>query len=396
MILIRKRRERLLARIPKSEAIRLKNMRNILKVVRKEGPVSLPDLQRIAGLSQPTVSTAINALVGAGLVTQAGYGDSRGGRAPRLVRLNASAGYVIGVDLGGTNIKSAVVNMEGTVLRAITEPTRTDEYVDIFEAVCNAIDRGVRTSGVSWNKVQAIGIGVPGITDPDVGSVSFAPALKWSGLPIRQMLSDRFGVPVCVENDVNAAALAEIMFGVGLQVRDFVFIAIGTGIGAGIVLNGSLRRGCKFAAGEIGNMCIDKDWQAGTMNDMGCLERMAAAGAFHEKATEILGVGASVEDLFSDIRRGNSRAEEAVREIARLIAMAVVNIWVVVDPELVVLGGGISQAGDLLLEPIKNECLRLCPIVPRVAISALGGDAGLYGAVAIALDTAEMSILKTI
>ncbi len=385
-------------------AVRRYNMAALLQLIESSGPISRAELSRASGLSQPTVSGAIDGLLKSGLVRAIGEGDSTGGRRPVLLTYSVEAGYVVGVDLGGTNLKLGITDLAGKVIHRIDEPTPKENATQgsVIRALFAAVERLVEESGVKRKDIIGIGVGAPGVTDPGTGLVALAPAVGWDKTPVKRLLSERFGLPCSVDNDVNAAALAEMAFGRGRELGDFVFVAIGTGIGAGIVIDGKLHRGKNCAAGEVGYLVIDHAWNPGSVKDFGCFESMAAAPAIAKKAglaIPALGGEAGIRDVeavFDLARRGDEAAIRVVEEIAGYVGLALTNLAVILDPDAIVLGGGVSQAGDVLIELVKRKFEQVSPIVPDVYVSSLGADAGMLGAAALAIDAAKERLLSAV
>lgn len=384
--------------------VRRHNMTTLLGLIESRGPISRAELSRISGLSQPTVSGAIDGLLKSKLVHAIGEGDSTGGRRPLLLAYNPRVGYVIGVDLGGTNLKLGITDLAGEIIHRIDEPTPRENASQgsVMRAIFAAVERLVEESGVNWRSIVGIGVGAPGVTDPDTGLVALAPAVGWERTPVKRLLSERFGLPCVVDNDVNAAALAEMVFGSGPKLGDFVFVAIGTGIGAGIVIDGKIHRGRHCAAGEVGYLVIDYNWDPASVRDFGCFESMAAAPAIAKKAASVIpSLGGEngpkdVETVFNLARSGNEGALKVVAEIAGYIGLALANLAVILDPDAIVLGGGVSRAGDVLVELVKQKLEQVSPIVPDIYVSSLGADAGMLGAAALAIAAAKERFVNAV
>lgn len=381
-------------------AVRQHNLELLLRLIETEGPISRPALSRLSGLSQPTVFAAVEGLVGTGLIRDQGPGDSTGGRRPTLLQFNAGVGYGIGVDLGGTSLKVGLTDLAGRIIHRLDEPTPRPSGAQVTEALIAAVNRLVDQAGVSWQDVLGLGVGAPGATDRETGLVNLAPAVGWDRTPVKQVLTERFQRPCRVENDVNAAALAELIFGRGREFGDFVFVAIGTGIGAGIVIDGQLHRGRHNAAGEVGYLVIDHGWRPEAVDGFGCFESLAAAPAIARLARAAVpelahgGPAGEVEALFELAQRGNAAAQRTVDVVARYMGAALTNLVVTLDPNAIVLGGGVSRAGDVLVEPVRRTLKELSPVVPEVLVSSLGADAGLLGAAALAVEAAKERLLS--
>jgi len=248
------------------------NRSMVLETMEKEGHISRADISRLTKISSPTVSLIVEHFLNKGIVKEKGMGESSGGRKPTLIELNPNAGFVIGVDLGGTNMKLVLANLGGRIVKKVKGPTiHPSSNNKILNRLKGLIHSIIDDSNVDRDLILAIGIGVSGVTD-ESGRVSFAPALGWEDLPVRDLLREEFKIPVIVENDVNTAALGEKLFGVGRTVENFVFVAIGTGVGAGIIINGELYKGFASAAGEVGYLVMDNKYLKDYRKGFGCLE----------------------------------------------------------------------------------------------------------------------------
>jgi predicted NBD/HSP70 family sugar kinase len=309
--------------------------------------------------------------------------------------MRATSAHVVAVDLGGTKAIGALADAHGTVLAERTEPTRTDSAEALIGQL-RALAHGLaQDAGVAWADVRALGVGVPGTVDPASGRMRLAYNIPDLG---ELSLADELAalgddLPVVVENDVNAAAIGERRWGWARDAQQFAFVAIGTGIGAGLVVDGELRRGRRGAAGEIGYLPFGGDPFRPAAQRRGALEEavsgrgivadferaLAAGGASR------LSAGSTSVEIFAAARDGDELARACVEREARLVAMTVAAVASVVAPELVVLGGGVG-ANELLVEPVRRFSRELLAQPLRIERSALGPRASLVGALALALD----------
>jgi predicted NBD/HSP70 family sugar kinase len=372
--------------------LRAINERTVLDLIHRKGPLSRAQVARVSGLSKPTVSLALTGLLDARLVRE--VGRSRGERGPSalLYELNPMSGWVVGVDVGRKWVRTAIADIAGNVL------TRRDEHAKVRSAhtligqVGSMTRRLASDAGVKWSQVTHTTLGSPGVFDPAHGYVAMAPNLPgWGRSGLVQAVREELGTNVSFENDVNLAALAERAFGLGRNVHNFVFLSIGTGIGMALVIDGHLYRGAHGAAGEVAYMPIGKSDPRDPANRRRGAFEEAAAAAGIVRAGRRFGMRAPLtpERIFVAARRGNAAAIRVVGAEAALLGLAIATVTPVLDPELVILGGGIGRNGDLLVEPIERELRQLLPFRPRVAVSALGEDAVLRGAVATALGIAR-------
>jgi glucokinase len=299
----------------------------------------------------------------------------------------------ISLDLGGTKIYGMLNDAAGTVLAEQTWPTFTNGSADAYEQLLRLISLLLAEAQRLGRAVRGIGLGVPGMTDQ--GQVIAAPALGWLDEPVSQHLQARFGLLSVVENDVNLAALGEYGFGAAQNARSLICVAIGTGIGSGIVLGGQLYRGAHFSAGEIGYMVVDPAQADATFSnaDFGAFEQLASGTGLVARARRMQPVGIDTENLTGEFivtaaARGDAWAQQAVDETVRLLAQGLTNVIAVLDPEVIVLSGGVMQKLELFLEPIITHIQRLIPFHPRIVASALGPRATALGATVLLAEAA--------
>ena len=301
------------------------------------------------------------------------------------------ARFIAAVDLGATNVRVVIANEDGEIEARRAGPLPAGSPEDVLGKIGRTIDELVRGVWIG-NKVAAIGIVLPGMVDPDAGVVaSIANLAGWDDVRIGEMIGGSRGVPVAMENDANAAAVGEGWIGAAKGMRHHVFIALGTGIGSGIVIDGRLHRGAHFLAGEMAFFPMTReqlrssDWQH-------CLEGVVGGRAAANAATAIVGAAARTQDLFDAAKAGEQAAVAWLRETQEYIAMAVVDVVSLLDPEMVVFGGGVIAAqGEWFLAPIRELVHGATPVRTPVVISALGEDAQIVGAIKLAIDTLEAS-----
>lgn len=297
-----------------------------------------------------------------------------------------ASGFVAGVDLGASNLRIVIANSDGEIEARRSGPLPAGAP----EAVLAAIDRTIHelVRGV-WvgARVDAIGVALPGAIDPATGTVeSIANMPGWDRIPLVKILSEAKGVPVAIENDANAAAIGEGWIGVARGLRDYIFIALGTGVGSGIVLDGRLHRGTHFLAGEVAFLRMTRE-QLQTGGWEQCLEGQIGGRAAARTAVQLLGAHAKTVELFAAARANEADAIAWLAEMQDYIAMAVVGIAALLDPQAIVFGGGVAVAqGEWFLSPIRERALRCVPGEPNILLSALGEDAQVIGAAKLALD----------
>jgi predicted NBD/HSP70 family sugar kinase len=371
--------------------LRAINARTILELIQRGGPSSRAQVARDSGLSKPTVSLGLAALLEAGLVRE--VGRSSGGRGPSAVlyEVNPEAGWVVGIDVGRRWVRAAIADITGTIVARRHERAKVSSAGALIGQI-GAIAHGLAgDAGIGWDQVVHATVGSPGVFEPTRGAVTLAPNLPgWGRHGLVEALHAELGTQVGVENDVNLAAVGERWKGLGRGVRDFGFLSIGTGVGMGLVLGGELYRGSRGAAGEVGYLPIGSDPHDPHVRRRGAFEEATNAAGVVRTARQAGMTGPlTPQKVFALARRGDPTACEVVATEARRLALGLAVVVAVVDLELVVIGGGIGGNADLLLEPIERELRALSPLRPRLAASALGEDAVLQGAVATALAAAQ-------
>lgn len=345
-------------------------------------------MARDSGLSKPTVSLALASLLGAGLVRE--VGRSTGGKGPSAVlyELNPAAGWVVGLDVGRRWVRAAIADITGSVVARRDERARIRSAATLIGQIGEIAHDLAAEAGLEWVQVTHATIGSPGVFDPVRGLVEMAPNLPgWGRHGIVERVRDELGTNVTFENDVNLAALGERARGHGRGLRNFVYLWIGTGIGIGIVVGGELYRGARGAAGEIAYLPLGTaDPHDPSTRRRGSFEEAVSADGVVRIAAGLGMSGATTaERVFAAARRGDAVALRAVEVEARRLALGIATVAAVLDPELVILGGGVGRSGDLLVPTIERELRALSPLQPPVAVSSLGEDAVLYGAVDTAL-----------
>jgi glucokinase len=315
--------------------------------------------------------------------------------------------YIVGVDLGGTNIVVGAMPVDGSRDHAIqTQPTRPELGADeVVDRIARMVEAVMTATCAETDAVRAdfvgVGIGSPGPLDRERGIVIFTPNLGWRDYPLRDAVSDRVGLPATLDNDANCATVGEWWCGAAKGGRHVIGVTIGTGIGGGLILNGQLYHGASDVAGEIGHTTIDSTGRRCKCGNYGCLEAYASGPAIAERAREALNdseasllrdlVGGDLTRVTARVvyeasTRGDPVAREVVRDTARFLGAGIANLLNIFNPDVVVLAGGVTDAGAALFEPLRGEVRRrafrpavdACRIVP----GALAGSAGVVGAVA--------------
>lgn len=313
-----------------------------------------------------------------------------------------SESIYVGVDLGGTAIKVGICNENGQLLHTYEGPTETDKGVDV---VIGNIEKYVRhiveESPYEWDQLKGVGAGVAGFTNVRDGIIVLAPNIGFRDVPIRALLENRIGKPVKVDNDANVAALGEAWAGAGKGIENCVCYTLGTGVGGGIIINGRIYQGSSGMAGEIGHISVVPDLEAIQCGcgKMGCLETVSSATGIIRMAKDAVERGdrtslaledqIAAKEVFDAAKAGDEVALRIVNRAAFYLGKSMAAVAAVLNPELFIIGGGVSKAGDFLFEEMRRVYAKLAPeplqkgvyIVPAV----LGNDAGVVGAAGLLL-----------
>ena len=354
------------------------NEREVLETIRAGAPISRAEISRRAGISKPTVSLVLQSLLQSGLVREAERRPDGPGYGAVYFEPVPEAALVLGLDLGARFVRGAICDLLGQVRARQDVELGVADAAGAVEAISRLRATLLETAGLDADLVDGVVVGVPGVVEPETGVLRLAENVAdLEGRRFADELQDALDLPVTLENDINLAALGEQWQGVARGVDDFVFLSVGTGMGAGVVLGGQLHRGRHGAAGEIdfalAGLGLEVDPSAPQVEALA--EGLADARAVFEAA-----------------RGGDDTARTVVEEVARRIALHIAAVAAVADVSLVVLGGGIGTNGDLLLRPVGRLLDEWLPYPPRVEVSTLGEAAILTGALAVGLAAARDNV----
>ncbi len=379
--------------------IRAMNEQLLLEHIRQRGPCSRAELARFSGLSKPTVSLALDNVERAGLVRIAGQRTGVPGRSARLYEIRPDAGLVLGLDLGNEYVRGAIADLTGEIrtraslrAHATSVRARVAELVELADLLC-------ANARVTRSAVTQTVIGSPGVYDPRRNAMKLTGGLRgWDRPAALAGLREAFGRSLVMENDVDAAALAERALGHGREVDNFAFVHIGTGIGMGLILGGQLLRGAHGVAGEIAFMPLSGGAGADEQEarKRGTLEAAAsAAGIVRAARRGGMRGPVSARRVFEAAAAGDARAQAVVAEEAVLVAKTICAVITVVDPDLIVLGGGIGRAPGFA-ESVTAELDRIAPVMPAIRVSALGTDAVTDGCLAAGSELAWGQVMTAL
>ena|SRR5436305_3095477 len=371
----------------------------VLETIFRKGPITRPELATATSLSKPTVSAAVSRLEQEGLVRASGRRAGQRGRKPVSYVVSSRVGFVVGGDIGGSNVRVAAADLFGEPICNLKQPTAKDGSRAVGAQILEMVSEVIDDASAVHGRPLALGISSPGIVDQASGRVT---SLAYNvapegGFDPLEVIRDRFDLPVLVENNVNLAAVGEKWFGLARGVKTMVFVAIGAGVGMGIIIDDELVRGAHGAAGEIGYLPLVGDPFDPRHRLHGGLEdEIGAAGivaAFEERRGSGDPELSAVHDVFELASAGNVAAQAVVEHVASRLGTAIATACAILDPELVVLGGGIG-ASPLLLRPVRGSAAALVPITARIETSLLGERAALQGAIAVALQAARTALLS--
>jgi predicted NBD/HSP70 family sugar kinase len=379
------------ASVARPNTIRDINRQIVLNYVRERGPISRAEIAQETALQRSTVSLIVDELKGGGLIEEVS-GESRGGRPPILLSLRTADPVAIGVDLGTICTVVATSDLAGRVLEQEEFPTDPDARKTMARVV-ECAREFVRRSG---GTVEGVGVSLPGLVDQEMGTAAFIPHFKWRDWEVARELREALGLAVFVDNDANAAALAELWFGRPeiREVRDFIIVLVEEGVGTGIVFDGQVYRGRSGAAGEFGHMTIGHDAPVTcAAGSRGCWEAFSsqrAALARYEQSKGAGGERVDFKQLVDLALEGDETARAALRETAHYLGVGIANLTQGLAPEAVIVGGPIVRAWPLIVGDIKAAvgegiCRGLPPA--QIIASTLGEQPTLMGALSLVLTT---------
>lgn len=380
----------------------------VVDLMRSTGGLSRSDLARQLGYSRATITGLVKDLIDRTIIREIADAESTGGRPARILDFNASFAYVIGVDMGATSVDIALADFRGELLLRHRESIDVKQGPDpVLDRVAAIMQDLIQQAKIPNDKVRSIGIGVPGPVDFLNGVLSMPPIMPgWERYPIRTKIQETFPLAtVVVDNDVNVMALGELRSGVGKGVDNFIFVKVGTGIGAGIIVDGGIYRGSNGCAGDIGHIQADRNGPICHCGNVGCVEAMASGSALARQAmqaaqsgrspilAEYLAAGVTsltAEHIGMAAHAGDKVAMELIKTSGTLIGEVLAGVVNFFNPSLILIGGGVANIGTQFLSTIRRGILsRSLPLSTqhlRIDYSPMGEDAGVIGAVALAIE----------
>ncbi len=401
------------------QVMRQLNTAVVLEAIRGHGPISRPGLARRTGLSMPTVTRIVHGLLSEGYLDEAAESTNddvprRPGPRAKLLSFRAASGYLLGIDTGADNSVAKLADLSGVVHAESRiqhrQPARADGVLaDIRKVTQNVLDE----AGILSSDLLAIAVGTPGVVDPNSGTISLAPQiLGWEGLNIAAELADIADCPIVVENESHMSLLAEQWIGRARGMKDVVLVQLGIGIGGAILIGGQIYRGSSGAAGEVAYLVTsDATDDLPADSPTGALEWFAGGEAYRRhgaRAAEtpegalLLELAGGTPDavsakiVFAAAELGDKTARAIISLLLGRLGRGLANIATILNPQLILLGGGITNAGEAVLEPLRDVIQLATPHPPEVALSSLGSDGSAIGAVRRALAVVEETIFSFI
>ena len=383
------------------------NRTAIVDLIRRESPLSRSYISETLGISLPTVMRFVDELIEEKLVKQLAETERTGGRRRALIELNTRDNAVIGINLGDNNSFGAIVDIGGSILKEVEIPrTSRDPEKNLAELI-QIIEELLISPEISGMRVLGIGVGAPGVTRHKEGIVVWAPTLNWREFPLRERLAERFHMPIIVDNDVNMAALGEMFYGAGKDLKNIVVLSLGAGTGSAIVVDGFLYRGAHEAAGEIGYELPDRSSLRRSRSSFGSMEKVASGISIVERARQQLVNSLPADELqkvdmkfvLDAIRQGERWVKPIYEEVVDYLAMMISSISSILDPEVIIFTGGFSAIADLFIPEIlkRLEGLQPAGVTLNLVKSPLGLRGCAMGAISIVLShTSEHFVVRLI
>lgn len=381
------------------------NKRSVIDMIRTKGPINKAEIARVTGLSIPTVMKMTDEFIQNGLVRIIGKGESNGGKRPELLEFISDAYYIVGVDVGRSKMKAVVIDLNGTIINKQVSSTGNDispqKMIDRLIALTESTIKG---SGVSKGKLIGIGIGMPGLLDVENGIVLFSPDFHWENVQLVEPIKQHFQLHIHMENSNRAQAMGEKWFGIGIDADYFISVNLGHGIGSAIVEEGDFYSGSCGSSGELGHITMEKDGPLCDCGNRGCLEVLASGNALAGQAQRLIIqgenttmldlAGGNVENVDAKIVFDAAKAGDAIAKIlvdtaVEYIGIGLANYINLLDPDMIVLAGGVTQAGEILTDGIKKVVkerqMRFAGRKVKLRTAKLGDDGTAIGAASLIL-----------
>ena len=329
------------------------NRSAILNIVKKHGPIARADIARLTRLSPATVTLQTAELIEDGLIYEKQEGDSRGGRPPILLALTTDAIYVVGVKLTEAHIVLALTDLNAEIVAQSTVQLHSTDPVAVADQLESSVVALLQSAQVPRKHLLGVGVGTAGIIEATNGIVRMSPHTHWRDVPFAELVAERLGCPIYLDNNVNTLTLLERLYGLGQRVDNFLVITIGLGVGMGIVCNGQVYRGATGSGGEFGHTVVDPDGLRCSCGNQGCLETYVADPWLMRRARDADLEVTTPDDLVTLAKSGNKVMLEIFRDAGLVLGRSVANLINLFNPAMIIISGEGVRAGDFLFEPMQ-------------------------------------------
>lgn len=381
------------------------NKRSVIDIIRTKGPINKAEIARLTSLSIPTVMKMTDEFIQNGLVKINGKGESNGGKRPELLEFISDAYYIVGVDVGRNKIKVVVTNLNGAIISKQVSSTGNEISPEkMIERLIMLTESTISRSQISKEKLIGMGIGMPGLLDVENGIVLFSPDFHWENVQLVNPIKQYFQMHIHMENSNRAQAMGEKWFGIGVDADYFICINLGHGIGSAIVEEGNFYSGSCGSSGELGHITLEKDGPLCDCGNRGCLEVLASGNAIALQAQQVVLQGEKTimlemahgnrdnidaKIVFDAAKAGDEAAKKLVDTAVEYMGIGIANYINLLDPDMIVLAGGITHAGNILTDGIKRVIkerqMRFAGRKVKLRTTKLGDDGTAIGAASLIL-----------
>jgi predicted NBD/HSP70 family sugar kinase len=394
--------------------LRRLNLAHVLRTIRQEGPMSRGALVSASGLSKPTVNEVVEALLAENLIVESmDDGQTlprRPGPRARLLRFNSRRAYVVGVDVGAAKLRALLADLDGDILASVRRATPRRDGGAVLDAVRDVLREAIDSAGIEPDDVAAVVVGAPGVVDPNTGTVRYVPQFpEWHGQPLQDLLSESLDARVLVQSEAHLAVAGEHWRGAAQGSDNAVYLQMGVGVGMGILINGTVYRGTTGAAGEVGYLPLNGTGPAETPEGFGPFETAVGATAFTRLAAEAISQGrgreiAALADgdepgpatVLHAAAAGDRTAQAIVDQILGTLAQGLVGIAAVLNPEIIVLGGGLAEPLAPYLPRLQQVLAGAVPTPPRLVLTTLADNAVAMGALRLGVERVEAELFESL
>lgn len=387
------------------QLLALKNRRNVIDIIRERSPINKAEIAKLTGLSIPTVMKITDSLERQRLICSIGRGESTGGKPPEMLEFIADALYIIGVDIGRCSVKVIIMDMGAQIYHRKEMSTEGTEDVNGFLLqIVELVNALIAETKIDTRKILGIGVGMPGILKTQEGKVIFSPNFMWQNVELLRIFKERFSCPILMENSNRTMAIGEHWYGASHGMDQVLNVNLGYGIGAAMLEGRHVKRGNSESSGELGHMILKKDGDICSCGHRGCLESISSGYAIARRARQeiVAGRGQKIleeasgqlekveaKHVFLAAQVGDLIAQEIIKEAVEYLGIGIANCINLIDPQMVVITGGIMKSSDYFFEDLKREIrknqMRYCAVDVDIRKGKLGEDATAIGAAVLPL-----------